>query len=171
MTPIEELAADARFAVEDLIEDDRWGWFIALSPPEQVQWRYNCADCDDFALTLHEITGWPVVAINNPSRGPVHRLVEAPDGRMLDAGGWVTLDDLRQRYKLKALKVMRGEGRVMHCPMVSDDEDFHRIVEALLQFPVAPFNESDFQEKAKEFGRRVGLQLQHRKPQGASLGM
>lgn len=171
MTPIEELAEDARLAVEDLIEDDRWGWFVSLSAAEQVQWRYNCADCDDFALALHGVTGWPVIAINNPSRGPIHRLVEAPDGRMLDAGGWIDLDDIRQRYKLKVLKVMRGEGHVLHCPTVSSDDDLHPIIEAMLQFPVAPFNEPHFQEKAKAFGQSVGLQLQAQLPKGASLGM
>ncbi len=87
MYSLDSLAEDAGFAVSDLLDDERWNWFEALPVVEKIQWRYCHADCDDFALALSEITGWPVVGISNPRCGSVHRLVESPDGRMLDAKG------------------------------------------------------------------------------------
>lgn len=154
MKSIEELAEDARGAVEDLIDDDRWGWFVSLAAAEQVQWRYCHADCDDFAWALSEITGWPVVGITNPSHGPLHRLVEAPDGRLLDARGWVTLDDLRQRYGVKRLKVVPDWP---YEALLDGDEDYRPIVEALLQLPGSPFDEPAFQAQVRAFADSRGL--------------
>ena len=71
--------------------------------------------------------------MTNPARGPVHRLAQAPDDRMLDAGGLVTLDDLRQRYKLKTLKATTIHD--FSSPMISSDEDFYPIIETIVQVP------------------------------------
>lgn len=141
---LSELAADARTAVEDLIDDDRWDDFMALSDIEQIQWRYSHADCDDFALVLHEITGWPVMMVSSPSRGPIHRLVQADDGRLLDVQGWTSLEALKVRYKVKRLTIAE-----VSCPevfsMVSSDEDRLPILDAMKLMPNAPFSDAAFQ--------------------------
>lgn len=162
MTPLKDLAEDAGYAVSDLMDEDSWDAFDALPDVEKVQWRYCHSDCDDFALTLHEITGYPVVAINSPRRGPMHRLVEAPDGRLLDARGWITLDDLMARYQLKALTVERaatGES-LLHTGTIDDDAGFHPILAAMLQLPVAPFNTPEFIAQAAAFSAKVGFAVE-----------
>lgn len=154
---LSELAADARAAVEDLIDDDRWGDFMALSEIEQIQWRYSHADCDDFALVLHEMTGWPVMMVSNPSRGPIHRLVQADDGRLLDVQGWTSIEALKVRYKLKRLTLAE-----VSCPevfsMVSSDEDRIPILDAMKLMPNAPFSDPEFQEKM--FAYRASLEIE-----------
>lgn len=102
-----ELAADAACAVSDLFDEERYDWFLSLPPLRQIVWRYCHADCDDFAATLNAITGWPVLSLGSRI-GPVHRLITAPDGRWLDAGGWTDLAQLKKRYRLRSLDVLPG---------------------------------------------------------------
>lgn len=152
MTPLSELADAARSAVEELVSG-RWTWFASLSDLEQVQWRYCHAECDNFAVTLSAITGWAVVGVTNPTRGPIHRLVMTPEGCMLDAKGWVSLEDLRIRYKLKRLHIQTEAP--WSNPTIARDEDFVPIIEALLQFPVSPFCEPEFKAKVLAFSKSL----------------
>lgn len=157
MTSLPELAKDAGFAVSDLLDDDAWDLFEGLSDVEKVQWRYCHADCDDFALIVSEVTGWPVVGISAPSAGPLHRLVETPDGKFLDAKGWVTLDDLKKRYKKKALRVHRSAEEC--SSLLSDDSEFHPLIAVLLQLPVSPYTEDTFRSQLRTFAQAVGFDV------------
>lgn len=150
-----ELAEEAGFAVSDLMNEERWERFEALTDVEKIQWRYCHADCDDFASALRAITAWPIVAISDRKRGPLHRLVRAPDGRLLDARGWTSLEALRLRYKLTALPLAQ-ENVASHSPL-GTDEDFHPVVSALLQLPLEPFNTEAFQALTRAFAQEIGL--------------
>ena len=57
--------------------------------------------CGPFAAVLHEMTGWQLVNLSSPSLGEVHSLVRAPDGRLLDAAGWMTESSIAKRYGLR----------------------------------------------------------------------
>lgn len=157
MTPLNYLADDAASAVSDLLSDEQWDAFDALSDLEKVQWRYCHADCDDFAMTLSEITGYPVVAVSSLRRGPLHRLVEAPDGRLLDVMGWVSLEMLKSRYKQKSLEVFQAG--CLYGATAESDDDLLPVLETVLQLPYAPFNSAEFQDLVRCFAYSRKLSL------------
>lgn len=148
MSLIEALAREADSAVSDLIGDDKWDDFVSLPPVERIQWRYCHADCDDFALVLHEITGYPIVGLSHPSKGPIHRLVEAPDGRFIDAKGYVSIDDLKRRYRLKSLQVYINAGG---CATINSDDEIADIIRAMLHFPEDPFQGVEFRAQVATY--------------------
>lgn len=156
MTPLNYLADDAASAVSDLLSDEQWDAFDAMSDLEKVQWRYCHADCDDFAATLSEITGYPIVAVNSLRRGPIHRLVAAPDGQLLDVMGWVSLDSLKSRYRLKSLELFEG-GSQFGASL--DSDDLRPLLETLLQLPYAPFNSLEFQALVSGVAQANGIAL------------
>lgn len=166
MQDLLELAANARFAVSDLFEDDEeYDHFLSLPPVEQIVWRYCHSDCDDFALALHRITTWPVVSVSSRSKGPLHRLVVAPDGRFLDACGWATIDQLQQRYKSGRLSVSRPGDEGLLLGTTLEDAPFedleHRrwreILSTIMQIPTDPFLDEDFQSKVNQYASKIGI--------------
>lgn len=150
-----ELALMAQDAVEDILGEDRWEWFLSLSEIEQVQWRYCHSDCDDFALTLSEITGWDIVALNSV-HGPIHRLVQSPDGHLLDARGWTTIEMLADRYQTTGLTVVPGAPWLSST--ICGDEDFQPIICAIRHLPEAPFSEASFREQVLKFAETIGVE-------------
>lgn len=152
MRSLNELAEDAEDAVSDLMDDEGFLWFQSLPDVEKIQWRYCHADCDDFAEILSDITGWPIVAINAPALGPLHRLVESPDGQLLDARGWTTEEALKKRYKARALSLHRGEFVCETLQSPTDDD--LPVVDVILQLPIAPFNEMNFLARTNRFRQK-----------------
>jgi hypothetical protein len=148
---LEELADDAAFAVSDLLDDADWEWFEELGPVERIQWRYCHADCDDFAAVLSLITGWPVVCFESRTKGPVHRAVQAPDGRYLDAMGWSDIETLRVRYRMRGLRCARSTNAF--SPLLDDDEDIARILCTISHLGVEPFNSPYFESLVSSFVR------------------
>lgn len=67
---------------------------------------YMHGRCGDFAIALHDVIGWPIKAVieddnvfDGATGGAAHHwVVQAPDGRYLDAEGWKTEEDLLNSY-------------------------------------------------------------------------
>jgi hypothetical protein len=151
MQTLQELAADVIYQVADLFEDDdAFEDFKSRPPLDQIRWRYRHSDCDDFAVVLAQITGLPIVVSSNPRLGPIHRRLQAPDGRLLDVHGWVTPEDLHHYYGVRKLKF---------APWLTFDEptDEQGVLAVLRILPTPPFTEPEFQAKLEAARRAAGL--------------
>lgn len=141
-----QMADDACFAVSDLLDNAAFERFNALSDLDKVRWRYAHADCDDFAQALHEITGWTIVTLTHPRRGPIHRLCRDEQGGLVDVYGWVTLHDLISRYHLR-----RGDVQTIAGTFCLLDEaglcDVIRDIETLGAFGIFPFAAATFAQQ------------------------
>ena len=151
MRTIEEIAADALYLMADDMDEDEFERLSAMSPVEQVRHFYVSGECDHFAAALHRITGWLVRGVVSAKHGAVHRLVEAPDGRLLDASGWVGLEDLKQRYGMKSLRLADPGGEEKIMSSGDNDEDgfdwmLRDAVTAIRLFQWAPFGSEEFRK-------------------------
>lgn len=137
--PIDQLANDAAYAISDLLDEVGLEAFNALPALEKVISRYLHADCDDFALVLHEVTGWPIVGVVGRC-GPLHRLNQAPDGRLVDAAGWVTSADLARRYHTP-VSLIPPNGRSLSRSVLDDQDNEGRllVLAAMLHLRTEPF--------------------------------
>jgi hypothetical protein len=70
---------------------------------QMLRQQFISSDCGDFAMALHELTGWSMVNFYSPSHGPVHSAVLHPSGKIIDFDGFVTLPTLRKRYRIPDL--------------------------------------------------------------------
>lgn len=157
MRNIKVLAEDAADSVADMLDDEGWDAFEVLSSIKKVQYRYSHADCDDVALVLHRALGWSVVAVTSQN-GMLHRLVQSPEGRLLDVTGWTDITSLAKRYKSKTLKVSAPGGEELcHSNLdESNPEDFQNVVAALLQIETSPFCDA-LRGQLEQYGTTVGL--------------
>lgn len=115
----------------------------------KVRHMYVSGDCDAFAVALHRVTGWPIRCVSSEEHGPMHRLVEAPDGRMLDAAGWVDEKELRRRYGVKRIILSKPGGEELAFLLGLDegrgiDPELFDAMVAMRAFEWAPFGEADF---------------------------
>ncbi len=147
---LERIAEHSRASVREFFTEQEWNRFVAMPALEQVQYRYCHADCDDFAAVLQQLTGWQGLSIQSASGRPLHRLLQAPDGRMVDASGWVTEDRLCMRYRTPRLVIRRASAFDAHCDL-DEPEDYHPHVAALHVLPSAPFSTNAFRAKLALF--------------------
>lgn len=109
-----------------------------------IRQQYTSSDCGDFAVALTRRTGWPIVNFVSAGKGLIHSAVRHPTGRFVDVSGFVTLEELRRRYKardLAATLVSEG-GYVIGCSEDDTDEEWSAMRLASLvieQLPYAPF--------------------------------
>jgi len=157
MRTLADLASAAANSVFDLLDSETFRWFESLTDVAKIQWRYCHADCDEFAQTLAALTGWPILSVTHPNEGPLHRLVEAPDGRLLDVRGWTTPDALAARYTVDAVALQRGE--FVFESFFSPIDDIGPVVDAILQLPDAPFPESGFQARILAVAAKIKKDL------------
>jgi hypothetical protein len=61
------------------------------------------SDCGDFAIALHELTGWRLMNFASPTEGRAHSAVLHPTGSIVDFEGFVTLSALCKRYAMHDL--------------------------------------------------------------------
>lgn len=152
---LEALAYEAACAISDLLEtEDEWNKFDAKTPLEQIKWRYCHADCDYFAEALSAVTGWPIVAVSSPTRGPLHRLVKMPDGQMVDVRGCVSEEELQARYGTKKLSFGAGDAFSVN----RDPDDLVEELQVFLRLDVAPFNTPAFRAQVHKFADSEGLE-------------
>ena len=155
------LAGHALDVLGEGMDEGDFERFEALAPPMQVRILYTRSDCDDFAVALHRVTGWPLVAIAFPDEEMGvghHTMVRSPDGSMLDAGGWSTRSAVKRRYGGPAAKFSAPGGEeVAMSPSVGFeaagdpdglDDALCRAVSAMRQLPWAPFDEPGFRERS-----------------------
>lgn len=72
--------------------------FEAMDATGRIIHRYRHGDCEDMAMALADLTGYPMVRLSSPRIGFLHSAVQAPDGRLLDAGGWTSLEDVAKLF-------------------------------------------------------------------------
>lgn len=140
---------------------DWFGSVIEFDDPDSVDWddpaavvkeAFTASDCGNFSLALSEMTGWPIYILGGAD-GPVHALVKAPDGRLLDATGWTDLATLAKRYGVRCLsKCPEGTRGMATDPGAVNDEGINeemaRVVSAVRALPWAPFNTTSFRKMA-----------------------
>lgn len=150
VSPLRELAADARFFLDDVNEAEEA--FLPEATDEEVLRHFFChSDCDDFAIALHRLTGFALVALSDKEKGFLHRLVIAPDGRLLDAAGWTDLAGLAKRYGCRAPQLSAPGGEELGLgATVGDDIDegidnaLRRAVVAMRHFSILPYSDPAF---------------------------
>jgi hypothetical protein len=145
--PLQRVARDALFLLSGDLDDDEIERVSAMSVAGQVRHFFSSGECDAFAAALHEMTGWPVVTLSNARGLPYHRLVAAPDGRLLDSHGWTDATQLARRYGLRKPKLSAPGGLELCVGLVDDDpEALSGAVSAIRRLPWPPFDEAWFRE-------------------------
>lgn len=152
-----ELAADAMDSLSNLCDsDEAFDEFDALSDLDKVRTRYKHADCDDFAFALNVLMDWPVICAVSRSQGPIHRLVQVPEGTeefepgtFVDVDGYTTETALCKRYKAKKLTFVDGT-RLMG-PTIQDDSELRRVIATIKYLPFAPFTDTAMQSKVNDW--------------------
>lgn len=98
-----------------------------------ASWLYG--RCDDFVVPASEALGWPIVAFfHDDADGPDHEFgvfhygLRSPDGRLVDASGVVTLQQLARRYD-----------RREHLIRVIDITDENRLYHGLREVTASDF--------------------------------
>lgn len=159
-----EQAADLLDADSDLVDEpfERQPHHTALDLLRQL---YAHDRCDWFAVALREATGWPVVGAASPGEYPAHRLNRDPQGRLVDAYGYVTLDDLRWRYDIDDLEIVDHPD--IDPDLAPSPSDLPCIAAAMLHLPTEPFvSMRDQIEAWVRYGRRVGDAAQPQRTPG-----
>lgn len=150
-----ELGAAALLAAQDLFDDETCVWFAGQSDIDKIVWRYSRSDCDDFAVVLTALTGWPVVSVAPPGGTSVHRLVECPEGRLLDVTGWTSLEALRLRYNRSTLEIVRDTA--LNQSLLDDEASELAVLAAMRHLSFGAFVEPSFIRLLDE---RIGRLLQ-----------
>lgn len=84
----------------------------------------------------------------------MHRLVQAPDGRLLDAAGWIDERELCRRYSVARVTLSPPGGEELAYVLGLDDDEVGIVPElfdamlALRTFDWAPFGEPEFMSMA-----------------------
>jgi hypothetical protein len=144
---LEALADDLSVHLDDA-SDEEMARFDAMPPAEKIRYVYMCGECDAIAVTLHRIKGWPIRGVIAPEHGMMHRVVEAPDGRLLDASGWTDIAELAHRYGT-AVALGPAGGEEQATGFIEQDYDgfddsIAGAVYAIRNLPWPPFNEKEF---------------------------
>jgi hypothetical protein len=124
------------FAIADLYDDEELDAIEELPEIERIRKRYLHADCDDFALAVHVVTGWRFASVSSASKGPLHRMNVSDDGRFVDVSRYVSEEQLRKRYRSRDLSVSVCEGV---DSMIDDDEALRRVVAVMPHLACQPF--------------------------------
>lgn len=136
-------------------EDQPDSYWSSLEGVKDVLVRaFASSDCGDFAVMLHQMTGYPVVNLMGPDGLPVHSFVRAPDGQALDIHGLRSDLEVARSYgfKGKAPVTMEVDPHQACGYLESDewndeglDERAERLATIIRQLPWAPFNTPAFQ--------------------------
>lgn len=89
---------------DDLLEDDE-EWPDVMDEEtalEIIRREYVSGTCAAFAIALHDLTGYPIIAIN----GGMHVAVRCPDGEILDYVGRSPLRRIMRRYGMRDAPVV-----------------------------------------------------------------
>lgn len=69
-----------------------------MEKPLRSNSRWLRGDCFAYAIAILETRKGTPYLLMDPEEGPVHAVVKDPEGRILDAAGEVTLQQLENRY-------------------------------------------------------------------------
>lgn len=114
---------------------------------------FTSSDCGDFAVMLHEMTGYPLMNLLGPDGFPIHTFARTPDGLALDVLGVSTDADVARRYGFEgntppttAITPDQACGYLPSDEWTDDgfDERAVRLSAIIRQLPWAPFNTPEF---------------------------
>lgn len=85
------------------------------------RWLHD--DCWAFAIAVRDLTGWELGWVRDGAGGvPLHAYAVTPEGRMVDAAGYVDEAEVRRRYRLrKPVFEHVDEGRIGKFGSVEDE--------------------------------------------------
>lgn len=152
---LEELGQAALDAVSDLYDDDQLAEIEQMCDLDKLRWQYMHSDCDNFAYAMQVLTGWDLISVSSPAKGPLHRLVRTPaeDGaRLVDVQGYLSEAGLCRRYKTRQLDLSTVSG-LLGCTVDGDDEALLPVMQAITYLPEAPFQEPEIAAKARDWIR------------------
>lgn len=120
---------------------------------------FGSSDCGDFAVMLHEMTGYPIVNLMGLDGIPIHSFVRTPDGQALDILGTHSDMDVAKRYgfhgKNPTTVVVDPQHACGYIP--SDewtdqglDERACRIAAVIRQLPWSPFDTPQFRAMSQK---------------------
>ena len=154
---LRSIAGTARYLLSDGIHDEEVDRLEIAPDEEVVRIFYTQSDCDDFAIALHRMTGWPIMALSSAERGLLHRFVVAPDGRLLDALGWTNRKSMTKRYGAREpIWAGPGDERIAHSANIGMDivegidEHLASAVSAIRRLSGAPFEEEWFRAMSRK---------------------
>ena len=152
LTGLKQVAEHALDSLSPNCDDDAFYEMEAMAPEKIVRRFYTTSDCDLFSTVINHLTGWPVVAVSAPASGPLHRLNQAPDGRLVDAYGWTDLAKLAHRYAAEQISLAHLTAGSIDDAIYDDldrdgfDHELEYAVVAVRHLPWAPFNRVRFQK-------------------------
>jgi hypothetical protein len=153
---LDRVAEEGLSEISAEMDEDEIDWFLSLSAAERVRRLYTQSDCDDFAVALHRVTGWPIISAQFPDKElgiGHHTLVKAPSGLLLDAAGWHDQGELKNRLGGKSAKFSEPGGEdtvdsLIDPPGGRDPEEpdylLARAVSSIRQLPWGPFDSAEF---------------------------
>lgn len=130
-------AAIANDTVLDEASDQEQEAFEALDATGRIVHRYRHGDCDDMAMVLADLTGFPMVRLSSPRIGFLHSAVQAPDGRLLDAGGWTSPDAVARLFGQRRVVLGKPEPPSAADPDWMAPEEYVTAVAALWHLGMA----------------------------------
>ena len=140
---LRRLAASARESMSRYTDADVAA-LKRMKPLEVVRHRYLFGDCPEFAAVAHFVTGWPVKEFLSDGEHSVHYVVQAPDGRYLDASGWITPEAYAQIHGFASVTAKDSPDPHLDYEDETDEELMEEGVGAMRLFTWAPFNEDWF---------------------------
>ena len=81
--------------------------FVLFDTVTEAKQEFMHGACHILTYVLNQLLGWPCFLFNC-DEGCMHSAVKSPDGRYLDAAGYVTLEQLNKRYGI-SLKVTKTD--------------------------------------------------------------
>jgi len=132
---LEEFAEDVS---SDMISDDKaWDTFINQSVKQKILFAFLHGECDAFAVALYRIFGWKLINVVTEN-GSVHRISKTSDGRLVDASGYVTKEQLQKRYRAKKCSFSKEGDESMALGLV--EEYVPLAASAMLLLDIPPFS-------------------------------
>jgi len=161
---LDEVAEAVWDAFGASMDDEGEELLLGMSAAERVRALYTRSDCDDFAVALHRMTGWPIVRVDFPdAEGGFghHTLVRVPDGTqgggrrigglLLDAVGLRPTAAVRRRHGGRRARISGPGGEELAALGASDDHgdpgvshSLAMAASAVRQLPWPPFDEAWF---------------------------
>lgn len=134
------LAESAAFALRlDAQEngcDDSFVADLEKNEIHLISHLYANIQSDWFAAALNHLKGWRIIAVGSPGHPSVYRLACDSEGRLIDVGGYKSLEHLRIRFGIDNLTFV---GNDVNSDEGLDSDSLFDIFSCMLYLPYEPF--------------------------------
>jgi hypothetical protein len=134
-----ELGESANFVLETEYDYGPDAYRRSLEHSHLDLLRLQFAQCSspEFARSLHELTGWPVITAATSAGRPIHYLNRDREDKLVDVTGFIDIGDIRARYGVSDLVILENAEFRRHLTLY--DDDMAAIMAAMLYLPHEPF--------------------------------